>query len=122
MSLGVDLDRMRRELEAERERLLAAIASVNHSESLTEESGDLATGPGDHLADNATDTYMRELDQGLEENAERLLGEIEAALGRIADGTYGTCSVCGREIEPQRLEAVPYASLCIEDKRAQERG
>ena len=122
MTLGVDLDRMRRELEAERERLLAAIASVNHSESLTEESGDLATGPGDHLADNATDTYMRELDQGLEENAERLLGEIEAALGRIADGTYGTCSVCGREIEPQRLEAVPYASLCIEDKRAQERG
>jgi DnaK suppressor protein len=122
MSLGVDLDRMRRELEGERERLLAAIASVNHSESLTEESGDLATGPGDHLADNATDTYMRELDQGLEENAERLLAEIEAALGRIADGTYGTCSVCGRQIEPERLEAVPYASLCIEDKRAQERG
>jgi DnaK suppressor protein len=122
MSLGVDLDRMRRELEGERERLLAAIASVNHSESLTEESGDLATGPGDHLADNATDTYMRELDQGLEENAERLLAEIDAALGRIADGTYGTCSVCGRQIEPERLEAVPYASLCIEDKRAQERG
>jgi DnaK suppressor protein len=122
MSLGIDLDRMRRELEGERERLLAAIASVNHSESLTEESGDLATGPGDHLADNATDTYMRELDQGLEENAERLLAEIDAALGRIADGTYGTCSVCGRQIEPERLEAVPYASLCIEDKRAQERG
>jgi RNA polymerase-binding protein DksA len=118
----VDLDRMRKELEGERERLLAALASVNHTESLTEETGDLATGPGDHLADNATDTYMRELDEGLEENAERLLAEIEAALGRIADGTYGNCAVCGRQIDAERLEAVPYATLCIDDKRAQERG
>jgi RNA polymerase-binding protein DksA len=122
MSVGVDVERMRRELEAERERLLAALESVNHTESLTEETGDLATGPGDHLADNATETYMRELDHGIEESTGRLLGEIEAALGRIADGTYGTCSACGRPIEPERLEAVPYASLCIEDKRAQERG
>jgi len=122
MSVGVDVDRMRQELEAERERLLSAIESLNHTESLTEETGDLATGPGDHLADNATETYMRELDQGIEENAERLLAEIDAALGRIDDGTYGTCAVCGRPIEPGRLEAVPYASLCIEDKRAQERG
>jgi DnaK suppressor protein len=122
MSIGIDVERMREELETERERLLATLESLNHTESLTEETGDLATGPGDHLADNATETYMRELDEGIEENAARVLVEIDAALGRIDDGTYGTCAVCGRPIEPGRLEAVPYASLCIEDKRAQERG
>jgi RNA polymerase-binding protein DksA len=120
--MSMDVERFRAELEGERERLRAARASVNHSESLTEESGDLATGPGDHLADNATDTYMRELDEGLEENTGHLLAEIEQALARIADGTYGTCVACGRPIGAERLEAVPYATLCIEDKRAQERG
>jgi DnaK suppressor protein len=120
--MSIDVDRFRRELETERERLLAAMASVNHKESLTEESGDLATGPGDHLADNATDTYMRELDEGLEENTGHLLAEIDEALGRIAEGTYGTCVACGQPIGQARLEAVPYATLCIDDKRAQERG
>ena len=120
--MSSDVDRFRVELEGERERIRAALASVNHTESLTEETGDLATGPGDHIADNATDTFMRELDEGLEENAERLLTEIEDALGRIADGTYGTCAACGRPIDAERLEAVPYATLCVDDKRAQERG
>jgi DnaK suppressor protein len=44
------------------------------------------------------------------------------ALARIADGTYGTCAVCGAEIPEERLDAVPYATLCIEDRRKQEQG
>jgi DnaK suppressor protein len=122
VEVSTDLDRFRRQLEDERDRLISARASVNHTASLTDESGDLATGPGDHLADNATDTYMLELDEGLEENADHLLDEIDQALGRITEGTYGTCIVCGREIAEARLEAVPWATLCIDDKRAQERG
>jgi DnaK suppressor protein len=118
----VDLDRFRRVLEGERERLRHARQAVHHDGSLLEESGDLAIGSGDHIADSATDTYMRELDGGLEENAEHLLVEIEAALGRIADGTYGLCSACGRAITVERLEAVPYATLCLDDKRALESG
>ena len=50
---------------------------------------------------------MRELDEGLEENADHLIDEVEAALGRIEDGTYGTCAVCGKPIAEERLEAVP---------------
>jgi RNA polymerase-binding protein DksA len=87
---------------------------------MIEETGDLAIGAGDHIADSATDTFMRELDEGLEENAEHLLAEIEGALRRIDDGTYGTCVACGRPIGEERLEAVPYATLCIDDKRGQE--
>jgi DnaK suppressor protein len=120
--MTLDVSRFRVQLEGERARLLAALDAVNHHGSLLEETGDLAIGTADHLADSATETYMRELDGGLGENAEHLLQEIEAALRRIEDGTYGVCRRCGRPIDAARLEAVPYATLCIEDKRAQERG
>lgn len=122
MTAQLDLNRFRKLLENERDRLVAARDSVHHDGSLLEESGDLAIGSGDHLADSATETFMRELDEGLEENADHLLGEIEAALGRIEEGTYGRCTSCGKPIALERLEAVPYATLCIDDKRAQESG
>jgi DnaK suppressor protein len=117
----LDLDRFRRVLETERERLRHAVLAVHHDGSLLEETGDLAIGSGDHIADSASETFMRELDEGLEENAGHVLLEIEAALVRIEEGTYGRCSACGGAISEERLEAVPYATLCIEDKRAVER-
>jgi DnaK suppressor protein len=120
VSVGLDLDRFRSALESERDRLLHAVQAVHHDGSLLDETGDLAIGSGDHIADSASETFLRELDGGLEENAGHLLDEIEAALARIDDGTYGLCTRCGRPIDPERLEAVPYATLCIEDKRAQE--
>jgi DnaK suppressor protein len=120
VSVQLDLDHYRELLERERQRLLDARESVDHPDSLTYESGDLAAGPGDHLADSASETFMRELDGGLEENADHLLHEIERALRRIDEGTYGTCDVCGRPIGAERLEAVPWATLCIDDKRRQE--
>jgi RNA polymerase-binding protein DksA len=119
--MTLDLDHFRRELEGERERLVAARDGVNHEGSLLEETGDLSIGSGDHIADSATETYMRELDEGLEENAEHLLAEVDAALVRIDEGTYGSCAACGKPIGEERLEAVPYATLCIDDKRAQGR-
>jgi RNA polymerase-binding transcription factor DksA len=118
--VSLDRDRIRTELEAERVRLTAALRAVNHPESLTEETGDLAIGTDDHIADSATETFMRELDGGLEENAEHLLQEIEDALRRMDEGSWGVCVVCGRAIDDERLEAVPYATLCIDDKRAEE--
>ena len=118
MTGGPDLEHFRRVLESERDRLLHAVQAVHHDGSLLEESGDLAIGSGDHIADSATETYLREIDGGLEENAAHLLVEIDAALGRLDDGSYGLCSVCGRPIGDERLEAVPYATLCIDDKRA----
>lgn len=69
------------------------------------------------MADTATETFERELDEGLEEDAARQLHEVEAALERIEEGTYGTCEVCGKEIPEERLEAIPWATLCVEDAR-----
>ena len=121
MNGNLDLERFRGVLESERDRLLHARQAVHHDGSLLDETGDLAIGSGDHLADSATETFLRELDEGLEENADHLLIEIGAALDRIEEGTYGLCSACGRPIGEERLEAVPYATLCIDDKRALER-
>ena len=121
MKSELDLERFRRVLEAERDRLRHAAQAVHHEGSMLEESGDLAIGSGDHIADSATDTYLRELDEGLEETAGHVLVEIDEALARIEDGTYGRCSACGGPIGEERLEAVPYAVLCIDDRRAIER-
>jgi DnaK suppressor protein len=88
-----------------------------------EENGELNSAAGDqHIADHASDTLDHEMDWTLEENAEHILEEIDQALAQLDQGTYGTCTVCGRAIPEERLEAIPYATLCVEDRRKQERG
>jgi DnaK suppressor protein len=119
--MSFDRERQRAELLDLQLRLRAAAASLEHSLSLDDESGELPTSGSDELADHATDTYGRELDDSLEENAEQILREIDVALARMDEGTYGTCRHCGAEIPRERLEAIPYATLCVEDKRRLER-
>ena len=75
-----------------------------------------------HLADTATETIDREIDDTLEENSENVLAAIDAALQRIQDGTYGKCVNCGKEIGEERLAALPWATLCIDCRRLEERG
>ena len=117
--MAIDTARLRSDLEQRRTRVLAVIEHREHAESLEEESGELVSSSADnHLADTATDTYDRELDEGLEEDAERLLDQIEGALSRIASGSYGMCENCGKPIAEERLEAIPYTTLCIEDARS----
>ena len=67
-------------------------------------------------------TLDREIDLSIEDNADHLLEAIDAALARIEAGTYGECERCGRPIDQERLEALPYATKCIECKRLEERG
>ena len=58
-----------------------------------------------------------EIDFTLEENSGNVLREIEAALKRLDDGTYGICTACGKPIEPERLEYLPWATQCADDAR-----
>ena len=119
---AIDTEHFRSLLEEERDRVKAAIDNIHaeHPGSMSDETGEDAVYDN-HLADTATETYDRELDYTLEENAEHILQEIEAALKRIEDGTYGQCTNCGKQIAPERLEARPYATLCIDCQREQER-
>ncbi|TML41270.1 MAG: hypothetical protein E6F93_02770 [Actinobacteria bacterium] len=120
MSTQIDTEHFRTRLEDERQKVRNAIDYL-HKESPgapDEITGDLAMGPGDnHLADIATETVDREIDYTLEENSGNVLREIEAALKRIDDGTFGICSTCGNPIEPERLEHLPWATLCAADAR-----
>ena len=118
---ALDTDRFRTMLEDERGRVVAAIDNLHneHPGSISDETGEDAVYDN-HLADTATETYDRELDYSLEENSEHVLTEIDAALKRIDDGTYGQCTNCGTQIPEERLEARPYATLCIECQRHRE--
>lgn len=117
--MTVDTDRFRGALLKEREHLTATLAHHDlGAASQAEETGELTSSSSDnHLADAASETYERELEEGLEEDTQQKLREVEDALGRIEAGTYGTCEVCGKEIPEERLEAVPWTKLCIDDAR-----
>ena len=118
----VDTDRFREALLAERERVTKAIEYLHEENpgSIEDETGEIVgTIDSERYGDTATVTYDRELDYSLEENSETVLREIDAALQRIDDGTYGICEVCGKPIGEERLEAMPWTRLCIDDARKQ---
>jgi RNA polymerase-binding protein DksA len=116
--MTVDTAHFRELLEQHRQRLLATIAHHDIGAStLDDDAGDFSPQVDNHPADLATETYERELDEGLEEDARARLRDIDDALARIEAGTYGICRVCGKEIPPERLEVLPWTTLCIEDAR-----
>ncbi len=121
--MSLDTEPFREQLLKERERVRSAITHLraDHPGSLDEEVEEGAPATDDHLGETASATLNREIDYTLGENSEQILSEIEAALKRIDAGTYGTCEACGKEIAPERLEAYPWASLCIDDARRSER-
>jgi RNA polymerase-binding protein DksA len=120
---SVDTERFREALLDERKRVEHALASLRdqHSGTLDEEVEETAASDN-HMAETATATLGREIDYTLGENSGQVLADIDSALERIDDGSYGTCVGCGEEIPVPRLEAYPTASLCIDCKRRAEGG
>jgi DnaK suppressor protein len=114
----VNTERFRDLLLEERQRVSDAIAYIHEENSGSQDDEVPETGD----ADTATVTLDRELDFSLEENSTRVLDEIDSALRKIDEGTFGTCERCGQPIAPERLEAMPYATKCIDCKRQEERG
>jgi DnaK suppressor protein len=119
--MRIDTDNFRAALLDERERVEKALANLrdDHPGSLDDE---VEESSDNHLGETASATLGREIDYTLGENSEEVLSQIDAALGRLDEGTYGTCAGCGRDIAPERLEATPWAALCIDCKREAERG
>ena len=111
---SIDTNRFHDALLAERARIAAALENLrsDNAGSVEDETGEETSDQ--HLADTATAMHDRELDYGLTENEEDLLTAIDAALGRIEDGTYGICTNCGKPIGEARLEALPWTDLCID--------
>lgn len=104
----------------ERDRLAHEIGDLERdsAQAQSESSGENAYR--DHMADQGTATFGKELDMTLEGNARELYDSVLAALARIETGTFGTCVRCGAEIAPERLRAMPAAELCISCKEWEE--
>jgi RNA polymerase-binding protein DksA len=103
------------------------VGNVNEMEdealkrSRLDASGDLSSMPI-HMADIGTDNYEQEFALGLMDSERKLLREIDDALERIQQGTYGVCEGTGKPIPKARLRAQPWARYCVEYARMLEEG
>ncbi len=118
----MNVAQLRQRLEAERARLrdeknkVGSRANRRNGDELSAESQ-----YDDHMAELGTDAFDRERDLASMDNVESVLEEVEIALRKIEEGTYGVCDACGKPISAARLEALPYASLCLDCENQAER-
>lgn len=113
------LAQVRDVLVAERDQLLAQATDLDAEADIKQWRD---AGFDDDPADTGSANFERERAQSLANHARRILIQIDDALERLDAGTYGRCERCGDAIEFARLEAIPYATLCLEDKRRDEHG
>ncbi len=119
----IDQDEARSRLAEERSRLVRVrggldddhMSDQTEQDSLSELSSVLQ-----HQADMGTETFEREKDLSILEAIEAELADVEHALHRLDEGTYGTCEACGRPIDDERLEALPATRLCRDDQQRAE--
>jgi DnaK suppressor protein len=118
----IDTDAVRTRLLKERSDVQTDLERLRADLGRSVEEATDEDGMDSHLGDSATETYDREMEMTLEDTLEHRLGEVDAAIERLDAGTYGVCVRCGKDIAPDRLEAIPYATKCIDCKRLEERG
>jgi DnaK suppressor protein len=73
------------------------------------------------MADDATEAYEQAKDLALRQNTEQLLIQVRDALAEFDRGTYGVCKMCGQDIDPARLQALPYVTLCLRCQQRQKK-
>ena len=115
---GVNLAPYIEKLHAEHDRVkqsLASLEGMGLHENILDETGDIS-GHDNHPADEGTDVFMRERDQVLEDNLENILRQCERALQKVDEGSYGYSDESGEFIGEERLDAVPYAALTVEEQ------
>jgi DnaK suppressor protein len=114
----------KRDLVSYRNRLEAELAELNGQRADLEEStaASMADATGEvgfdeEYADAGSFTFERERDLSLVDNVKDLIGKVERALQRIDAGSYGRCEACDNAIEAERLDDLPYTTLCLDDAR-----
>ncbi|MGL6194062.1 MAG: TraR/DksA family transcriptional regulator [Thermoguttaceae bacterium] len=91
---------------------VSTMAEVALNHNRVDGSGELSSIPV-HLADVGSDNYDQEFTLALMESESGMLANVDEALKRIDDETYGDCEDCGKAIPKARLNAIPYASKCV---------
>jgi RNA polymerase-binding transcription factor DksA len=121
----MEMEEARSRLEAERDRLEGTRTAFD-GDHLHDESGYDSVSELSHLAqhqaDMATETFEREKDFSILQDVEEELADVERALVRLDDGTYGRCDACHAPIDDERLEARPAARFCVDHQTRAESG
>jgi DnaK suppressor protein len=118
------LEKFKKRLLAEKEKIIGGIHNLtkeNLSNSQSDASGDLSHY-STHMADVGSDSFERELALGLVSNEQEFLYKIDEALRAIDNGTFGNCESCNKPIKEARLNALPFAKLCISCQEKLESG
>lgn len=121
---AADIEHFKQLLLEKRREILRNVSEFEDEvlkKSRLDATGDLSSMPI-HMADLATDNYEQEFVLGLADGERKLLREIDDALQRMEEGTYGTCQGTGKRISKTRLEAQPWARYCVEYARMLEQG
>ncbi|GCE28967.1 hypothetical protein KDA_44510 [Dictyobacter alpinus] len=115
--MAIDTKKMQKRLEDIRQELEGNLKDLTQP-SAADYLTDPANDDYQDIEDEAVDEQQEQQDQAVKFNEQTKLDEVNAALKRIEDGTYGHCIVCGKVIPEKRLEAIPWAPRCIEDEEA----
>lgn len=107
MRTTLDVKNIQTQLKEKRAVILSRIHMKQKNQSRT------AARPNPDRSDLAQDYFLEERQSALVAHMEETLEQLDAALQRIDEGVYGRCTRCGKNISPQRLEALPYPELCI---------
>ena len=121
---GINIDEIKKRLLDLRAQLEHDVA-VKQAQVAETGSDDLDPNRGgisNHMADDANETADQATMLTLQHTAERQLDHVNEALARIEEGNYGTCTNCGKQINPARLEASPFSTLCIDCQNLSDRG
>jgi len=110
------IEQYKKRLE-ERQQELRRIVSRN-----VQDGRDADLESAQDIADKAANSYTKEFLFSQSNNERQLLAQVEEALARIREGTFGECANCGKDMNPKRLEAVPWAKYCIECQEKMENG
>lgn len=112
----LDMEEFRRRLQAEHDRLTADLKRLDEQDETGGVSGELGelANYDQHQADQGTELFFREQDEAIESSMNGELDQVESALRKIDNGSYGYCERCGTEIKTERLEVLPSAIYCIQ--------
>jgi DnaK suppressor protein len=111
-----ELEKYRRLLQEKKTALLAELAKTRHAEQETTEEST------QDIADKAVSSYTREFLYSLNDAERSTVQQIDQALARIEDGTFGLCLNCGTPMNEKRLSAIPWSRHCVECQELAEKG
>ncbi|MBE3562026.1 MAG: TraR/DksA family transcriptional regulator [Ktedonobacteraceae bacterium] len=113
--MPLDIQQVKQRLKEKQAELQEQISSQTEVRASPSWPTDASEAPQD-FEDTAVDFLETQQEQSTVVNAQALLTEVQDALKRIEDGTYGRCVVCGQPIPERRLQAIPWASRCLKDQ------